>query len=755
MPRSFNLVGSLLVASLHVQNSLALWSDGDVGIDHMYSDIRSFTQTTNETAECASACAAESQCVGWVYSGGDPQQCGSGLPTCYLKSEMGGNYTVNSCRISGYPSSVLSPPSFYFTTVGSVTPTGWLANELTTQAQGLTGYLPKFWGDINSSSWIGGGNDGGLHERTPYWLNGLVPLSFLTNDENLLELRSLYLEYIMSHQDPSGWIGIDDIPNDGNQYWGRFNIILSLIQYYEGTKDPKAMTCVFNYLAEARRRMSTVPLQGWAQARGQDFIMGLQWLVDNFDSLVGVPSGFSQAYLIDFADIAHLQMTTPLGNVGGDWKTWFDTNAFPTSAACVPDMPCHMLTHGVNIGQAIKSEAVWYRRSGDVTDIDSTYIRMNKLDKFHGVPSGMFQADEHLAGSMPSHGTETCAVVEAVVSYAVSGGIIGDPLLFDKAERILFNALPASMTKDMWERVYLQQSNEIEAISESDHIFITDGADSATFSLEGNYGCCTANMHAGWPKASYRAIGVPNSALGGGVAILMWLPQTATTPNATVAITTDYPFGDTATVVVTPTTAALGKDIPVWLRIPSWANQATLSINGGASQPLLGSNGTLYPSSTVGGVATTFTVSFNPEIRLETYSGNTVSVVRGPLVYTAWIGQNISVTHTYEYQSKDLAVTATSPWNIALVVDRENPSSSLTFTRNGAPGLQPFSSTNIPVQITGTGRLVSSWAVKHSAADTPPSSPACANAGDCGDEIPVTFVPFGSTHIRMTCLPTA
>jgi hypothetical protein len=62
-------------------------------------------------------------------------------------------------------------------------------------------------------------------------------------------------------------------------------------------------------------------------------------------------------------------------------------------------MPCNMLTHGVNIGQAIKSEAVWFRRSSDFTDVDSTYIRRDKLDRYHGVPSGMYQADEHLAGA--------------------------------------------------------------------------------------------------------------------------------------------------------------------------------------------------------------------------------------------------------------------------------------------------------------------------------------------------------------------
>lgn len=218
--------------------------------------------------------------------------------------------------------------------------------------------------------------------------------------------------------------------------------------------------------------------------------MGVFWLVDNFDTLVGIPPGFSQAWLVLFADLVHSQML----EYDGDWKTYFDTPAFPESAACVTGMSCNMLTHGVNIGQAIKSEAVWYRRSQDETDADSTFIRMRKLDQYHGVPSGMYQADEHLAGALPSHGTETCAVVEAVVSYAQSGAILGDASLFERAERITYNALPASMTKDTWERVYLQGSNEYNATSAKPFIWITDGADSPVFGLEGNYGCCTAKF---------------------------------------------------------------------------------------------------------------------------------------------------------------------------------------------------------------------------------------------------------------------
>ena len=333
-----------LAASLGLAR--AAWTDGDNGVDHMYSDISSFAMKGNSTAECAAACAtAAPYCVGWVM-GGWPGCDATNATTCYLKSAMGAA-VANPCRISGYMPSVLSQLAFATTPVGAVAPAGWLHDELALQASGLTGHLAFFWADIQSSSWIGGAADGGLHERTPYWLNGLVPLTYLLpTDANLTALRTSYLQYIMEHQAASGWIGLDDAPADGNQYWGRFNVVLSLLQHYEASGDADAITCIFRFLAEARRRMETVPLAGWAQARGQDFIWGMQMLVDSFDSLKGVPAGFSQAWLIDFMDATHLQMVTPAGNDGGDWKSWYDTDEFPTTAACVPGAPCNMLTHG-------------------------------------------------------------------------------------------------------------------------------------------------------------------------------------------------------------------------------------------------------------------------------------------------------------------------------------------------------------------------------------------------------------------------
>ena len=66
--------------------------------------------------------------------------------------------------------------------------------------------------------------------------------------------------------------------------------------------------------------------------------------------------------------------------------------------------------------------------------------------KRHGTRSDS-QADEHYAGTMPSHGTETCTVVELMFSHNVIFETLGDAKFADRAEVVAYNALPGSMTK--------------------------------------------------------------------------------------------------------------------------------------------------------------------------------------------------------------------------------------------------------------------------------------------------------------------
>ena len=65
---------------------------------------------------------------------------------------------------------------------------------------------------------------------------------------------------------------------------------------------------------------------------------------------------------------------------------------------------------------AMKATGLWWLVSGDPTDRDGIYRMQRQLDAYHGLPNGMFSADEHIAGPDPSQGVELCAVVESMYS---------------------------------------------------------------------------------------------------------------------------------------------------------------------------------------------------------------------------------------------------------------------------------------------------------------------------------------------------
>ena len=78
-------------------------------------------------------------------------------------------------------------PRFERLPLGTVRPTGWLRDQLLAQARGITGRLEQVWPDVGpSSGWLGG--PGECWERGPYYLDGLVPLTAVLDDDSLLEL---------------------------------------------------------------------------------------------------------------------------------------------------------------------------------------------------------------------------------------------------------------------------------------------------------------------------------------------------------------------------------------------------------------------------------------------------------------------------------------------------------------------------------------------------------------------------------------
>ena len=125
---------------------------------------------------------------------------------------------------------------------------------------------------------------------------------------------------------------------------------------------------------------------------------------------------------------------------------------------------------------------------------------LDLLDRHHGQVTGVFSGDECLAGRSPLQGTELCSVVELLYSLEHLFSVFGDPVFADRLERVALNALPATFAPDMWSHQYDQQVNQVQCTVNPEHLFTTNGPESNLYGLEPNFGCCTANMHQGWPK---------------------------------------------------------------------------------------------------------------------------------------------------------------------------------------------------------------------------------------------------------------
>ncbi len=64
-------------------------------------------------------------------------------------------------------------------------------------------------------------------ERGPYFLDGLVPLAFLTQNPALIKKVNKWVNYTLDHQTPAGWIG----PTKNQDWWPNFVMLKVLTQY--------------------------------------------------------------------------------------------------------------------------------------------------------------------------------------------------------------------------------------------------------------------------------------------------------------------------------------------------------------------------------------------------------------------------------------------------------------------------------------------------------------------------------------------
>ncbi len=640
---------------------------------------------------------------------------------------------------------ILHQPAFRLLPLGSIKPLGWLARQLRIQADGLSGHLDEFWPDIRDSRWFGGQAEG--WERAPYWLDGVIPLAFLLDDPGLKAKVHRYVDYILSHQAEDGWLGpiqmvwtAGQSPTPLQHYdlWALFLILKALTQYGDATDDPRVAPAIERCLRRIERHIERAPLFNWAQFRWFEALISIYWLWEREARIGDQEAEGNTAWLRDLAIKLHAQ--------GFHWSEFF--RRWPL-AAPTPRGRWTYMGHVVNNAMAVKAPALWWRLTGEAADRAAATDMIAKLDRNHGMVTGMFTGDECLAGKRPTQGTELCAVVEFMYALEILLSVLGDPAFGDRLEKVAFNALPATFSPDMWAHQYDQQVNQVECSIRPGRPWNSNGPESNIFGLEPNYGCCTANLSQGWPKFAAH---LWMRTADGGLAAVAYAPSAVAVEldgvPVRVVLETEYPFRQLLHFTVTTERPVR---FPLLLRIPAWAADAHLQV---ADEPAMQVRpGTFQRIERIWAGTTGLILTLPARPVLLAGYNNAVAVARGPLVYALAIGEewrrvNEDLPHR-ELPHADWEVYPTTPWNMALAVSPATVERDIIFTEHPLRDC-PFSPDGAPVSATVWGCRVPEWGMEEGSAADPPAGPLPLT----GPLEKLRLIPYGCTNLRITEFPT-
>lgn len=593
---------------------------------------------------------------------------------------------------------------------GRIAPRGWLRDQLRLQARGLTGRLEEIWPDVGpDSGWRGG--PGESWERGPYYLDGLVPLAHVLGDARLIARTKPWIEWMLASQRANGDFG----PASNDDWWPRMVALKALIQHAEATGDARVAPFVAAYARHQQAELPRRPLQKWAVARGAEAALNLRWL----HRLTGDDALRETARLV-------FTQTAP-------WERYVLEELIRAPATTFSHM-----THVVNVAMAIKQPAIRDWAEGRDDGARAARAMLDALDSAHGQPQGMFSGDEWLAGRSPHHGVELCAVVELMYSLALLAEHRLDGAFGDRLERIAFNALAATLTADMTAHQYHQQPNQVLAtVARRDWTYSSDAAN--TFGLEPHFGCCTANLHQGWPKFAAH---LWMQDAEGGLTAIAYAPARVGGDSLTLDVETGYPFEETVTIRVV---AAAPGARAIRLRLPGWCDAPRVSLDG-APLELTPHDGYVAITRTWR-AGETIELALPMKLRVSPRPQGAVSFDLGPLLMALSPGE-VWRPIPDSPGLGDWEVTPRRSWNVAVELAADATTLDAPVLRKPV-GARPFALADAPVETRVQGRFLKDWTLEGNSAAPPPPSPVATS-------LPpkmVTLVPYGCARLRISEFP--
>lgn len=623
--------------------------------------------------------------------------------------------------------------------VGSIVPQGWLGKYLELQKNGLTGHLGEIsaWLSKKNNAWLSSDGKGDYGwEEVPYWLKGYANLGYILKDPKIIAESKIWLEAAIKSQRPDGYFGPLMLRNNKPDLWGNMIMLWCLQSYYEYSADPRVLTLMTNYFKwQASLPDSFFLKDYWENSRGGDNLLSVYWLYNRTQG---------NEWLMDLADKIHRNTAN-----------WRQKNDLPN-------------WHNVNIAQCFREPATYYLKSQSSDDLKATYANFHFVRQVFGqVPGGMFGADENARAGYtdPRQGVETCGMVEQMASNEILLGITGDPFWADHAEDVAFNTYPAAVTADFKALRYITSPNM--TISDS-HNHAPGIDNNGPFLMMNPFSsrCCQHNHSQGWPYYAEHLYMATND---NGVAAVLYAASNAAIKvgnNQKIRIqqSSNYPFEEAIRFVI----GTNGKtiDFPFYLRIPAWAKQAQIKINGKTEKVESGAKYIRIDRKWKDNDQVELSLPMSIVLNTWTANKNAVSIQRGPLTYALKIKENYvqkdskaSAIGDSKWQETadptkwpSYEILPASDWNYGLVQNQLTAPDQLKVVKRAWPkDAFPFEADAVPISIMVKAKKIDGWKIdENGLTGVLPLSPVASQAA----VQEVELIPMGAARLRIASFPT-
>lgn len=630
--------------------------------------------------------------------------------------------------------------------LGAIRAEGWMQEQLVRMKEGMTGHLDKVYEPVMGArnGWIGG--DGDVWERGPYWIDGLLPLAYILNDEALKEKIKPWVEWTLASQKPDGYFGpdTDRTPEPGLQrdnardWWPKMVMLKVMQQYYSATEDTRVLDFFTKYFKYQLAELPKTPLGHWTfwgEQRGGDNLMMVYWLYN----ITG------DKFLLDLGELIHRQTF--------NWTDIFLNQDHLSQQ--------HSL-HCVNLGQGFKEPVVYYQQNKDPKQIEAVESAVRQIHNTIGLPTGLWGGDELLRFGRPTAGSELCTAVEMMYSLEEILEITGGVQWADYLERVAYNALPTQITDDYSARQYFQQFNQVQVTREWREFSTPHEDTDVVFGVLTGYPCCTSNLHQGWPKFVQN---LWYATADNGIAALVYAPsnvkaKVANDIEVNIQEQTNYPFDETIRFNVSFADKKVKQAFfPFHVRIPAWCEQPVLKVNGKPVQTDACS-GQIARVNREWKEGDVLTLELPMKVAVSRWYDNGAVVERGPLLYALkmdekWVKKTMEPEKVREYGEWYYEVTSDTPWNYALssrLFDPDKIQENFIVEKSDKIADYPWNVENAPITIKTKAKRLNNWTVVRGSVG--PISYFTQQGNDMGDEVEtIELIPYGCTTLRVAEFP--